>query len=427
VWVARRDICGWHNHPCAPYRKTVRPRRGIPAAHGDLDSRLICSRYLVDKDIVDVGAGELELASLCIGYLSFPGFESDRNDAELAIFVRLGYYGFFDYAYAYWSHHLDACVRLKRSRDELEEIREAAEVFTDLHWIEPQTKVVIRKSFIDRWKPLENGNNFDKLLLAGYLGQRQLIASTNINIHEQVLSLYETVSKIRRSLEEEWRKMIEPGRLRTMYGTSIYKCPRPNCVHFYNGFATEALRNAHVPKHERSFFCSFPGCAMGTLGCATLRELQKHETEYHGTIDFDDDEPDFPETPAEKSSFQCNQCDAKFTRNNNLKIHMRKHTAPNQKAFICSQCGKSFARLGDRTRHESTTHANAKTFTCGGTLENGFAWGCNREFSRGDMLSRHWKSGKGKTCISPKEQEEALEAASMSVFSSSAPTPSSGT
>jgi hypothetical protein len=40
-------------------------------------------------------------------------------------------------------------------------------------------------------------------------------------------------------------------------------------------------------------------------------------------------------------------------------------------------------------------------------------------------LSRHWKSEKWKTCILPKEQEEALEAANpcSSVGPSNVPTP----
>jgi hypothetical protein len=377
------------------------------------------SRYLIDKDIVDVVAGELELANLCIGYLSFPGFDSDNDDADCAVFISLGYYGFCDYAYAYWAHHLDACARLKRSASDLDEIREAAEVFIDMHWSEPQTKTIVRKSFVERWKPLENNNNIEKLVLAGYLAYRQLVASSKINSDEQVLSLHQTIAKVRQRLENDftstrWTTTNEPDRFLTIYGDDVFKCPRVNCMRFYKGFRTRSLRDEHVPKHERSFFCSFPSCPMGTFGCATLKELQRHETEYHGTFNFDEDELDFPELPAEKSSFQCSQCDAKFTRNNNLKIHMRKHNAPNQKAFICTQCGKSFARLGDRTRHESTTHSNAKTFACGGSLQNGSTWGCGREFSRGDMLSRHWKSEKGKMCLRSKEEEEAATSSTSS-------------
>ena len=349
---------------------------------------------------------------MCVNYLSFPCFNIDGYDANLPIYVSLGYYGFFDYAYAYWSRHLDACLRLPRLKDVLEELCEATEAFIDMHWTEPQTKTTVPRPFVERWNPLENNGNLDRLVSAAWLAQRQLIPSTKPDMEKQVLSLHQLVARVRTSIEEARATTSKPDRFRSMYGSNIFRCPRVNCVRFYNGFASKQLRDDHVPKHERSFFCSFSGCAMATLGCATLKELHKHETEYHGTINLDDDELEYPELPVEKTSFQCTQCDAKFTRNNNLKIHMKKHNAPNQKDFICAQCGKSFARLGDRTRHESTTHTNEKTFACRGILKNGSAWGCGREFNRGDMLNRHWKSEKGKNCIRPKEQEEAMEAAS---------------
>ncbi|KAH4106786.1 hypothetical protein HBI82_035170 [Parastagonospora nodorum] len=373
-------------------------------------------RYLIDQKVFDIEAGELELANLCIGYLSLPCFERNIDGKDLAVFILLGYYAFSEYAYAYWSSHLDALVRQKESKLDLEEIRETVEAFIDMHWIEPRTKTAVRKPFIDRWTPLENNDNLEKLVLAGHLAQRQLIASTSPNVDEQVLSLQQTTTKVRKFLEEASTTTSDMDRFHSMYGDKIFRCQRASCVRFYDGFATEQLRDEHVPKHERSFFCSFQGCAIGKLGCATFKELQHHEIEYHDMFNLDEDELDFPEAPVEKLSFQCIQCDAKFTRKHNLSIHMRKHNAPNQKAFVCSHCGKSFARSGDRTRHESTTHSTAKISACNGTLKDGSSWGCGREFNRGDMLSRHWRSEKGKTCIGPKEQEEAFEAAALSSY-----------
>ncbi|KAH4922495.1 hypothetical protein HBI23_095700 [Parastagonospora nodorum] len=368
-------------------------------------------RYLVDEKVVDINVGELELANLSISYLSFACFERNIDGKDLEVFISLGCYAFFDYAYAYWSNHLDACARLGNLQDDLEDIRETVEAFIEMHWIKPRTKTTVRKPFEERWKPLERNNNLERLVIAGYLAQRTLIASTSPEAGCEVLSLRQTMVKVRKILEQAWTTTADQDRFRSIYGDNIFKCPRVNCARFYDGFATQQLRDEHVPKHERLFFCSFQGCVMGKLGCTTLKELQKHETEYHGTFNIDEEELDFPEAPVMKLSFQCSQCDAKFTRKHNLKIHMRKHDATQQKQFICPSCGKSFARLGDRTRHESTTHSTAKFFACGGTLKNGSSWGCGREFNRGDMLARHWKSEKGKTCIGPKEQEEALETA----------------
>jgi uncharacterized C2H2 Zn-finger protein len=354
------------------------------------------------------------LALLCISYLGFEGFDLSNDVLDISDYVPSGYYGFMDYAYAYWSRHLDACLRLQQSKDAFVDLSEAAEVFIDLHWTQPQTKTVIPKSFLARWQLLKNNRNFDKLVLAGYVAHRQLVASTMHTPNMQALKLHNDLIEIRECLEVMASPANTTEKLRSMYGKEIFKCPRVNCVRFHNGFGSKQQRDDHVPKHERSFFCSFPGCAMALLGCATLKELHKHETEYHGTIDLDDDEAELPELPPEKVSFDCTVCDATFTRNHNLKMHMRSHNAPNEKKHVCPTCGKSFKRNGERTRHIATTHSSAKTFVCGGVLKNGTPWGCGHDYTRADMLNRHWKSVKGKACMLPKQQEEEAEVASSS-------------
>lgn len=348
------------------------------------------------------------MATICVSYLSFPGFDVDIAVTDIETLIQSGYYGFSDYAYAYWSRHLDVCLRMENSKESLREICEALEGFLESHWVEPQTRTVVPKSFLERWKQLTLNHDRDKLIVAGYLGYKQILASSKSNANDQVLILHNTIERIRSRLEGMW--LANANNLTLKYGHHVFKCPHISCVHFYNGFTSKQERDSHVPRHERSFFCSFPGCPMSTLGCSTLRDLHKHETEYHSAFAIDDDEPEYPALPAEKSSFQCAQCNKKFTRNNNLKIHMRReHGGPNEQSFICSQCGRSFKRLGDRTRHESTIHSNAKDFACSGTLQNGSQWGCGRIFNRGDMLYRHWKSEKGMACIAPKQQEEASE------------------
>jgi hypothetical protein len=47
-------------------------------------------------------------------------------------------------------------------------------------------------------------------------------------------------------------------------------------------------------------------------------------------------------------------------------------------------------------------------------LKNGTPWGCGHDYTRADMLNRHWKSVKGKACVLPKQQEEEAEVASSS-------------
>ncbi|KAI1682859.1 hypothetical protein KJE20_07591 [Pyrenophora tritici-repentis] len=371
--------------------------------------------YLIDKHCVDLGSGEAALALLCLGYLVFEGFDVEYDELDISERVPSGYYGFLDYAYAYWSRHVDAYLRVHDTNEStLREVSESAEVFMDMYWTQPQTKTVVPKSFFARWELLKDNRNFDELVVAGYLAQRQLVALKTHATDAQAPKLCNMLTKVRECLENVVSPANATEKLRLMYGKDIFRCPKVHCVRFYSGFSTAQEREDHVLKHERSFFCSFPGCAMAILGCATLKELHKHETDFHGTFDFDDDEAEYPDLPPRTVSYDCTQCDAKFTRNFNLKNHMRSRhqAAESRPTYVCTTCGKSFGKKGDCDRHETTTHSRAKSFVCGGELKDGTPWGCRREFNRGDILKRHWTSAIGKVCMLPKQQEEEAEAAS---------------
>ena len=362
----------------------------------------------MEKKLVNVVKEETALALLCVGYLTFLGFEAHIEQSDVRDLLSQGYYGFFDYAYAYWFRHLEKSTLTHNLDDILLQISETVDVFIDMHWIEPQTKAAIPKSILGRLKPLQEARNFEKVAHAVYAARKEMNIVGKFSPDERVLDLTSVIENVRALTEEMAISTIDKDQFIQMYGASVFKCPRLNCTRFYNGFHLRQLRDEHVPKHERSFFCSFPGCSTALLGCATLKELQKHEMDFHQFTDFDGDE-EFPELPAEKPSFDCTQCDAKFTRKHNLTIHMRTHNAPHERDFVCATCGKKFARQGDRTRHESTFHSGPRLFTCGGKLKNGTQWGCGREFNRKDVLARHHRSEKGQNCLLLKQEEEAAE------------------
>jgi uncharacterized Zn-finger protein len=330
------------------------------------------------------------------------------KSSEIRSNLRCGYYGFFEYAYAYWARHLERSAATQTSDDCIQELIEAVGVFIELHWTEPHERTPTPRSILEILKIFKNVADFEKIACAVHVSRKQLITANNVSPTEQVLGLSHMLGRIREELESLGNSVHDLEIVQKKYGTNVFKCPRVNCTRFYNGFSTRQLRDNHVQRHERSYFCSFPSCLLATVGCATIKELQKHENEAHGTFDFDE-EDDFPEEPVEKVSFSCDQCNAKFTRKYNLNIHMRSHNAPNQKQFACSSCGKEFARLGDRTRHQSTFHSAPKSFTCGGKLKNGNDWGCGQVFNRADTLTRHYKSEKGRNCKLPLEEEEASE------------------
>lgn len=101
-----------------------------------------------------------------------------------------------------------------------------------------------------------------------------------------------------------------------------------------------------------------------------------------------------PPKPARKSKtvapFACDypDCQKTFTRQYNLKSHLRTHT--DERPFLCGYqgCTRAFARQHDRKRHFNL-HLGVKPHVCSH---------CGRAFARLDALNRHLRSDSGAPC-----------------------------
>lgn len=119
----------------------------------EIYNRIDGCRYLIDN-YVSLKDEELNLALLCVGYLSLPEFDADIEQSEIDSYIPTGSYGFLDYAYAYWSRHVERSFTLQDKMESLDDLVEAITVFFGMHWIEPETRIVVPKNLLQRMKGL---------------------------------------------------------------------------------------------------------------------------------------------------------------------------------------------------------------------------------------------------------------------------------
>jgi hypothetical protein len=347
---------------------------------------------------------ELQMGLLCLRYLSFPGFDLDVEETDLVRFIREGYYGFLDYAIVNWVHHFADSGIADTEAPVVEEVAECLESFLDIHFTPGAKSPTPTQSITRILEPFRTHQVYDRLETAFIATRAQVTSYTSAAADNLAVDLSKVLLRLREKLEN-----LEPhGQdLSELYGSKLFKCPRLSCDYFVDGFATAKDRERHLAKHERAFQCDVENCSHPVSGYPTQKDLDKHKADFHQL--YPDKEHDFPVTSAPKkalATFQCQLCPRRFTRAYNLRAHLRTHT--DERPHVCSICGKAFAVLAAKNRHEAL-HYGDKKFVCRGGLKDGSSWGCSRRFGRADALGRHFRSEAGRFCIKPLLEEEALE------------------
>lgn len=345
-----------------------------------------------------------------------------RGTHDLTVLVLEGYYGFMDYAAAYWVRHVEEAASGADEGDAMiKDLAESLTALLDMHFTAPTKQLSISQGNKERLQVFESLARFHDLEQAVVWARKELTFFGEARESERALDIGLVVSKVR----SEFERAIDGARngpakdaddLEAMYGPKPFKCSRFSCRYFYDGFTTAQQRDQHHDKHLLPFRCTVVGCPRSSLGMASDRELEKHVRDTHMALGDDAfpslDEPSGQEGTAGPARSQghkraptpkrprttewtCEVCSKVFRKKFNLDSHMATHS--DEREFSCSICDLSFARASDRNRHEKTHEAPG--FVCGGERPDGSRWGCGQKFVRADTLRNHHRTAAGRACM----------------------------
>ncbi|KAI1170610.1 hypothetical protein F4777DRAFT_583757 [Nemania sp. FL0916] len=389
----------------------LQPNGTVELVHGTV------REFLARKKIINQYEVDFSFTTVILGYLTLHQLDRESDEDVRSDFL-CGTHAFYDYASSCWASHLLGSLDKIEPGDRLDDLQESLETFIRVRRSLTSRPLQDIKRIQKSLKPIQTSELFDEITQAvGWARKQSSDAGLGPN-KDEALDIWQVTQRIR-SVFESFRATqllaSDEKKLQQFYGTAWFKCPRVNCIHYYQGFEKIEQRNHHINRHELPFLCYVPGCHMEVFGYAEKSDLKKHLFKFHGIgIPNEEDELEFPNPPKRAAAdratapatHQCSQCGKRFTRNHNLKNHIRSEHE-RSKPYECGVCGMAFPRKADCDRHKR--RHEGQNFTCTGSLKNGSTWGCQKSFGRQDALVAHYRSKIGRKCMRPKLEEKMRE------------------
>ncbi|KAL6922418.1 hypothetical protein FSST1_006444 [Fusarium sambucinum] len=222
--------------------------------------------YLVQSKEIDIETENAQMALFCTEYMMSRPLTPGLSKPEIQEYAIKGYYGFHDYAVAFWWDHVQQVLAASELDTELSE-----KVLQTAH------RCVISTG------DLEQDGAYD--------GSSEVLQSTESKLQSvpqnlrdwQSIEIYEMrLVAVRIAIEGLINQPNEHDRATLpLYGPWRYRCRKPWCQFFDRGFEEAQQQKLHMNQHELPFTCEYQGCPAIEAGFEKETDLKNHTRRWH--------------------------------------------------------------------------------------------------------------------------------------------------
>ncbi|CAF3523165.1 unnamed protein product [Fusarium graminearum] len=222
--------------------------------------------YLVQTKEIDLPTENAKMALFCAEYMVSQPLTPGLSKQDIRDFATKGYYGFHDYAAAFWWKHV-------------QQVLAASQLDTDLtrRVLQAAHCYVIESGQLEEIGSLHDSGEDIQSLKTKLEGLPQNLRDWDI------IKFYEMrVVAIRQSIGDLISQPHERKiQALALYGPWRYKCRKPWCHSFSRGFEKAQQQQIHVNQHELPFTCEHPGCFATEVGFEKETDLKTHARRWH--------------------------------------------------------------------------------------------------------------------------------------------------
>ncbi|KAG8677696.1 hypothetical protein FPOAC2_03877 [Fusarium poae] len=241
-----------------------------PSSLGEETVHLVHSSaqvYLVQTEEIHVPTENAKMALFCAEYMISRPMTPGLSKAEMQDYAMTGYYGFHDYASAFWWKHVQQVLTASEMDTGI-----ARKVLQTAHEYLTRTGEIEENTAVDD----DSSGAIQSLKRKLERIPQDLRDWTSIKIYELRLVVIREALEV---LVNQPREHRVAGL--ALYGPWRYKCRKPWCQYFNHGFEDAQQQQLHNDKHELPFTCDYHGCVAAEFGFEKESDLRTHTRRWH--------------------------------------------------------------------------------------------------------------------------------------------------